>query len=367
MLSPSESTFRLRGCPATADKIAVRDALAREFDIEPTDIHIQSLAKDVNISDTSSTKTATLRFSKLPSVIQTQHEVSQKEWKIEAPGFDSAILDMHFLGLTPLNDVEIHNHGYDCVAISGLSSHPFGSWQPKSDRSQMWIRDSLPKALPHIRTFLFGYDTRLPNSISFQSVADLGCFLSESLRAAGFASKTRSKPLLFLAHSLGGIVLKEALYRDRQITNHSAGVIFFGVPSRGMQTQALMTMVHGQPNQDLVRDLTVGSQYLQHLDDRLFEVARVGRMEMFWAYETKTSPTVIKLEDESFYRAGPEEILVTPESATRGLYGTNSTSIFGINENHSNMVKFSKGDANYPIVLGKLKDICASHYEVSRP
>ena len=50
---------------------------------------------------------------------------------------------------------------------------------------------------------------------------------------------------------------------------------------------------------------------------------------------------------------------MTPKSATRGLHGTNSSSIFAINENHSDMVKFSEGDPNYHIVLGKLKEICA--------
>ncbi|KAK0724323.1 hypothetical protein B0H67DRAFT_102434 [Lasiosphaeris hirsuta] len=295
MVSQSTLTFRLRGCPATVDEVALCDALAQAFgDIDPDDIHLQSLARAVDPWETPSTKTATLRFAKLPSVVQAQ--ISRGEWKIEGSGLNNAlILDSHFLGLTPLNDVGVHKHKYDCIAISGLSSHPFGSWQSKnsSERSWMWIRDNLPKAFPEIRTVLFG------------------------------------------------------------------------VPSRGMETQALMTMVNGRPNQDLVRDLTAGSEYLHRLDDRFFEVARCGRMELFWAYETKTSPTVAKQADGSFARTGPEEILVTPESATRGLYGTNSTSIFAINENHSDMVKFGEGDANCHIVLGKLKETCAAYEETS--
>jgi len=41
-----------------------------------------------------------------------------------------------------------------------------------------------------------------------------------------------------------------------------------------------------------VRDLTARSDYLQSLDDRFFDVALQGRMKLFWAYETRTSPTV---------------------------------------------------------------------------
>ena len=42
----------------------------------------------------------------------------------------------------------------------------------------------------------------------------------------------------------------------------------------------------------------------------------------------------------------------------RSLYRTYSASIFPINKNHSNMVKFCKGDLNCQVVLGKLKEIC---------
>jgi len=56
--------------------------------------------------------------------------------------------------------------------------------------------------------------------------------------------------------------------------------------------------------------------------------------------------------------------LVTPHSATRGLYKTSSTATFAINENHSDMVKFRLGDANLHIVLGKLKQICATHTNI---
>ena len=56
---------------------------------------------------------------------------------------------------------------------------------------------------------------------------------------------------------------------------------------------------------------------------------------------------------------------MTPKSATRGLYDTNSASTFAINENHSDMVKFCEGDPNCHVVLGKLKEICAAHHEAA--
>lgn len=78
------------------------------------------------------------------------------------------------------------------------------------------------------------------------------------------------------------------------------GAVLFGAPSLGMETQALMSMVSGQPNKGLVDDLTTTSDYLRCLDNRFFEVARRGRMELFWGYEIKTSPTVAVSVNSSF-------------------------------------------------------------------
>jgi len=58
-------------------------------------------------------------------------------------------------------------------------------------------------------------------------------------------------------------------------------------------------------------------------------------------------------------------VLVTPESATRGLHGTSSPNIFPIDETHSDMVKFSEGAPTCDIVLGKLREICLACQEAS--
>src|SRR5271167_3314652 len=60
-----------------------------------------------------------------------------------------------------------------CIVLSGLASHPMGSWQPHGDnKSFMWIRDELPQYLPTIRFILYGYDTTLSPSNSFQTIPD---------------------------------------------------------------------------------------------------------------------------------------------------------------------------------------------------
>lgn len=98
-----------------------------------------------------------------------------------------------------------------CLVISGLASHPFGSWQTHGhDKSFMWIRDELPQRLPGVRFLTYGYDTMLSDSTSFQLIPDLAISLVRTLKAIGLPAPS-AKPVLFLAHSLGGVVLKQAL------------------------------------------------------------------------------------------------------------------------------------------------------------
>jgi len=109
MVSPGALTYRLRGCPATLDEAALRDNLARAWgDVAPEDIHVQSLA---TAWERPPTKTATLQFAKLPSVLDTE---TANEWKIEGHGLHGAlILDTHFLGLTPLNEIQAREHRFE--------------------------------------------------------------------------------------------------------------------------------------------------------------------------------------------------------------------------------------------------------------
>lgn len=74
----------------------------------------------------------------------------------------------------------------------------------------MWIRDTLPVYLPNVRAIIYGYDTKLVKSRSFQSIAEIaGTFRDRLLPMRHSTSSPR--PLVFLAHSLGGIILKKTL------------------------------------------------------------------------------------------------------------------------------------------------------------
>ncbi len=188
------------------------------------------------------------------------------------------------------------------VAISGLASHPFGSWQPKEDdKTFMWLRDALPGDVPGARIFLYGYDTLLHDSESFQSPIHLALSFIGHLKSSVWTTPT-PKPVVFMAHSLGGIVLKEALIlsweKSMSCRHLFYGGIFFGVPSAGMETSHLLAMVQGQPNKDLIESLSPNSPYLSSLNDRFSGIIWSHHILCFWAYETKTSRTVEVSKDD---------------------------------------------------------------------
>lgn len=141
----------------------------------------------------------------------------------------------------------------------------------------MWLRDRLPTELPNVRSIIYGYETSLLESEFVKTIDDIAVSLIEKMKSVGMSSPS-SKPALMLAHSLGGIVLKQAMMlmirtldSSRVIADIICAVIFFGVPNKGMQISHLLPMVEGRPNSHLVQLLSMGSEYLRGLDEQFSE------------------------------------------------------------------------------------------------
>jgi hypothetical protein len=189
-----------------------------------------------------------------------------------------------------------------CLAVSGLGSHPFGSWRQRSraeGEQFMWLRDQLPDDFPEFRVMIYGYDTSLTNSDSHQSLDDLARTFVQHLKSIGRAQYS-AKPCIIFAHSLGGILVKRALYYMARSGDEEDFVlqkmklsIFFGVPNRGMQVKHLLSMVKGYPNEALVNTLSIDSSYLNMLDEGFAGISAFRTMRIVSAYETRRSPTAI--------------------------------------------------------------------------
>lgn len=161
----------------------------------------------------------------------------------------------------------------------------------------MWLRDRLPKDVPKLRSLIYGYDTKLFKSRSFQDLDDIARSFIASLKELR-RSLSPAKYLFILAHSLGGIVLKRALVllaydgsdEETAMLKSVKGLVFFGVPHKGMEISHFLAMVAKQPNEDLIsRTLSPSSTLLPELSKEFSEVAFGFNKNIRYAYETLES------------------------------------------------------------------------------
>lgn len=183
-----------------------------------------------------------------------------------------------------------------------MNGHPLGSWADKKQAHFVWVRDNLPVDVREARCILYGYDSHLVGSESFQSIEDIDRALISQLDELDTSLEV--KPIVFLAHSLGGILLKSALRRmtvnRHKLIESIREIIFFGVPNRGMQVCHLLPMVGSQPNESFVRVLERESRHLEMLDTQFSNITlhwqsryRTERVRLISFYETKRSETTI--------------------------------------------------------------------------
>ncbi|CAH0028864.1 unnamed protein product [Clonostachys rhizophaga] len=364
----SRRVFRLRGLPnRVGDRSDVSQLLSQVWNIPEERVEVCSLAKTCNKWESLPSKVATIRLEIIPDCLGATSDLDEWEFPLAEEPDQRLILDTHFQGLTALNDVKPEDHHTDCIAISGLASYPFGSWQLHGDdKSFMWIRDELPRSVPGIRTITYGYKSELLDSESFQTISDIALGLIHQLKTGGW-NLNSSKPIVFLAHSLGGLVLKDAIVQIarvesvKSILNKFKGAIMFGVPSLGMHQSHLMTMTKGQANELLSHDLSQGNgnAYLRQLKESFEGLGFLQNARIYWAYETKETRTV-QWEDNKWTKNGRLEVLVNPYSATCGRnIGATKVTTIPINENHSNIVKFSRGHKNLSTIIQTISELCS--------
>jgi hypothetical protein len=105
-MSQKPVVYRLRRLPAHADR---------------QDVQVHSLANAVDPWERYPTRTATLTFKKPPFAPGARPENGVPEWSIPVLGLSlPLLLDSHFIGVTPLNDVPPSEHEYEYVLIAEI-------------------------------------------------------------------------------------------------------------------------------------------------------------------------------------------------------------------------------------------------------
>lgn len=90
------------------------------------------------------------------------------------------------------------------MAIHGLNGNAYTTWE--HENGTLWLRDLLQRDLPGSRIYTYGYPSELFWSHSVAKLRDYSGNLLSSLAAV---PERRQRPIIFVCHSLGGIVCKQ--------------------------------------------------------------------------------------------------------------------------------------------------------------
>ncbi|KAF4433171.1 hypothetical protein F53441_13772 [Fusarium austroafricanum] len=314
MSAGSYENFRIRGIPLEYEtRAAVRDLVKQTLALEPSArLTVYSLA--VSPGDQNS-RIATLSFLAIPDSLSDR---SKSEWifpLLDGDDIDfskSIVFDTHFAGFTPFQRTSDNDCHVDVIAVCGLGGHALDSFKEKNGPF-VWLRDALPLDIPHARILTYGYDTQIIESSSFQNLMDLGRALRVDLE--GIYDENHPRPIAFVGHSLGGLVIKEAIVRlkeeplvsDMSILDAISGFAFFGVPHQGLAVRCLVPLVKDYPNRGLIESLNTNSALLDRLEKEFRTTLGAKGSPVISFYETQRSPTAVKASNGKWEMTGPSE------------------------------------------------------------
>ena len=201
------------------------------------------------------------------------------------------------IGLFELSKAEV-SKTVDVVAVHGLQGDAFKTWE--CSNGTLWLRDYLPEEIPSARIMTFGYDSTVAFSNSVARIEDKALDLLNRLGAQRDESTDR-RPVVFICHSLGGIVVKKALILAHErssdpvfkdILINTKAIAFLGVPHKGSDSawwanfaaNALKGASIGlTTNNALVADLRKDSSALSTISKQFIERGR--NLSIYTFYE----------------------------------------------------------------------------------
>ncbi|KAK1451511.1 LipA and NB-ARC domain-containing protein, partial [Colletotrichum melonis] len=251
----------------------------------------------------------------------------------------------------------------DIVLVHGLNGHPKSTWTSSSSSSQhnegvFWPTDLLPQSLGKTRAniLVYGYNADVYTTGKSTSASDNFIYqhaqtLVTNLTLYRKSERTDKNPIIFVAHSLGGILVKRALIysndlRDknqedaRSIFVSTFGIVFLGTPHTGSDmatwgivlqkmADAIAPKKMFESESVLLKTLKKDNETLQNINSHFLDFYQ--RFKIHMAHEnhkTDIRGTMVTVVDAS--------------SASPQLPGV---VYYGIEAPHSGMCKFNSSSA----------------------
>ena len=257
------------------------------------------------------------------------------------------------------------NDDSSIVAVHGLNETSSTAWTDP-ETNILWLRDLLPQDLHQARILSFGY--RADASSFFagngsEVVDGIAETLVQNLESHRALDGGQERPIIFVCHGLGGVVVKKALIysstRTSAYVEHlysiyvsTFAILLFGVPhnnlskSKWLELESIL-----QPSQtslDVRASARVDSGAFETGALRVVEGAFASLMKQFRIYYFWESIETSFGNSRSF--------VVDQASAAPAI---DNTERMGIPSDHSTMVKYVGSDCKtYRTVLGTLIRYC---------
>ncbi|KAK3346683.1 hypothetical protein B0T25DRAFT_283996 [Lasiosphaeria hispida] len=244
----------------------------------------------------------------------------------------------------------------DIVLVHGLNGNPQKTWTAKN--GVYWPADLLPASLKneHANVLVYGYNADVYSSKKDQSpssnfVHHHAQNLVNSLTQYRKNEGTERHPIIWVAHSLGGIVLKRALLYSNDVRAHhqedlrsvfvsTFGIVFLGTPHNGSNLAAWGRILQHmsdvvvprrffETEPVLLKTLKKDSETLQSINNHFLDIYQ--RFMIHMVHENHT--TDIK---------GTKVFVVDTASANPQMVGV---TYYGIEATHSGMCKFESDNA----------------------
>ncbi|KAF2180982.1 hypothetical protein K469DRAFT_591005, partial [Zopfia rhizophila CBS 207.26] len=232
------------------------------------------------------------------------------------------------------------NATLDIVAVHGMNlenndGHTDNTWTDKESGTN-WLRDLLPSRIPNARILAYQYNANVAFGTSSAGVEEQAKNMLHCLWAE--RKTNSSRPIIFIAHSMGGILVKEALATAcrgdgtyAMISTITYGIVFFAVPHGGSKHATwgrIAAYIAGisscQLNESFLSSVESGSAYNEMLNAKFKPL--LERYRFFSFCETLSE--------------GNLGIIVHKDSAILGLTDLQEVKIFP-NRSHRTICKFA--------------------------
>jgi hypothetical protein len=265
----------------------------------------------------------------------------------------------------------------DIVCVHGFGGDSTEAWITQSGTKRVnWLKTLLPQDIPEARVLTYGYTSDLRRSKYFQETLYLQSSALLHRLVSLRPDSIRRRPIIFLAHGVGGLIVKNALIESsatvvegdvglKAVQLSTVGVLYFGTPHRPTQwtwdtvlarTVSMSLDPSETSSKSLEQALAAQRDSLSFLFDRYKSIEAHIKNYTF----SEGLPTEKGLDGESKmtkpYFVVPKQFEVSPSAGEWWIKQT-------LKRNYADLVKFGdREEPDYQVVIKSIRS-CFEGFE----